>query len=114
MKLTRNTTPDGRGKYALVRLDKLRIAQAGDGSLTLLDLSRIEHALYLLEKARLLEYGQPSTPEEFFVIKLKDKHADFTLRAYAASVASDDKEFAEDVRELSSRAANHPNQKQPD
>jgi len=87
MKLKRNTTPDGMCKYSLIEHDK------------------DDH----------VEHGLPGTENEFFVIKLKDKHAYAALDAYAHSVENDDPEFAAEVRELSLRSGPlHPNCKQPD
>jgi hypothetical protein len=89
MRLDRNVNPDGRGKYGLVNL-----REEDDG--------RVIH-------------GEPGTKEEFFVIKLKDKHSKAALLAYADSVEFYDKEFAEDVRELAARAGrDNPWCKDPD
>lgn len=87
MRLARNTSHDGRGKYAIIdnRTGEKTEAKAGD-------------------------------PEEFFVIKLKDRHAYAALRAYADDVvmASGDLEYAREVYDLALRAANMPNRKLPD
>lgn len=112
MRLTRNTTPDGRCKYAIVRLDKLRklppeslIAQSA------------AKALDELAAIGLLEYGEKGSEEEFFVIKLKDLNAPYALRVYAFAALVEphvDRELSKDVFELEVRAQNHPNRKRPD
>lgn len=78
MRLVRETTPDGKCKYALVRLDKL----------ALMDKTRRENfrqAIGLLKRAGLLEYGEKESREEFFVLKLKDLLALPALEAYATT-----------------------------
>lgn len=111
MKLTRNTTPDGRGKYALVRLDKIRDLPHG---------SEIEEraakALDELAAFGLLEYGEKGSEEEFFAIKLKDEHAQAALTCYLDSIMNQDvvdQEFACDLFDLAIRARNHPSRKSP-
>ena len=87
MKLVRNTTSDGKCKYALV--ERL--------------------------KNDNIEYGLPKTENEFFVIKLKDVNAKAALEAYAESAKSTDPELAKEVLELASRSgANSKFCKQPD
>ncbi|WP_415913376.1 hypothetical protein [Neptuniibacter sp. QD37_11] len=87
MDLIRNTTKDGRCKYALV--ERL--------------------------KDDRLEYGLPGTEDEFFVLKLKDKHAKAALEAYVASVKDEDPEYARQIQELADRAgADSPWCKAPD
>lgn len=50
----------------------------------------------------------------FFVLKLKDKHAAAALRAYAGSVYCDDEEFAKEIDLLAEKAHKHPLKKAPD
>jgi len=76
MNLVRNTTRDGSCKYSLV-----------------------EH-----QKDDHIEQGLPFTENEFFVIKLKDRHAKAALEAYAKSIESTDEMFAGQVYELAERA----------
>ena len=84
MKLDRNINADGKGKYALINL-----------------------------RTNKFEWG--NTPEdEFFVIKLKDKHAAAALRAYAGSVYCDDEEFAKEIDALVEKAHKHQHKKAPD
>lgn len=84
MKLDRNINADGKGKYALINL-----------------------------RTNKIEWGD-SEDDEFFVIKLKDKHAAAALRAYAGSVYCDDEEFAKEIDELVERAYKHKFKKSPD
>lgn len=75
----RNTTSDGMCKYSL-----------------------IEH-----QKDDHVEHGLPCTENEFFVIKLKDKHAYAALVGYLESLTSADEydeEYARDLQELAQRA----------
>lgn len=88
MKLVRNTSEDGRCKYAIIdnRTGEKTEGRVGD-------------------------------PEEFFVIKLKDKYAAAALQAYADAVRNDpdgDREYATEVWQLSLRAERMPNRKRPD
>lgn len=79
MRLKRNTTKDGMCKYSL-----------------------IEH-----EKGDHIEHGFPKTENEFFVIKLKDKHAYSALVGYLESLTSQDEydvEYARDIQELVRRS----------
>ena len=86
MKLDRNENPNGKGKYALLNL-----------------------------RTNKIEWGFVGDPDEFFVVKLKDKHAKAALEAYADSIIHDDPEFAEEVMELAMRAgADSPYCKAPD
>lgn len=90
MRLKRNTTPDGMCKYSI-----------------------IEH-----EKGDKIEHGLPESEDEFFVIKLKDRHSYGALRGYLESVVSDDEydpEYAYDLQQLMKRAGhNSPFCKDPD
>lgn len=108
MRLTRNTTPDGKCKYAIVRLDKLR--KMPQKSLITESAAK---ALDELAALGFLEYGQPGTEEEFFVIKLKDRFAAKALFAYAKDAGSD-LEYSREVRALAVRAMEHPYSKRPD
>jgi len=86
MKLDRNKNTNGLGKYALLNL-----------------------------RRNTVEWGEPMSSQEFFVIKLKDKHAEAALLAYAESVQKEDPEFASEIKELASRAGeNNPWCKSPD
>lgn len=85
MKLDRNTSPDGLGKYSLV-INRTGAVDKGD-----------------------------TPESEFFVLKLKDKYAAAALDAYAKAAAADgETEFAQDVAVLADKARNHPSSKKPD
>lgn len=85
MKLDRNVNFDGRGKYALINLRKLEEIQSG---VTFGTPDRaITRALTLLEERGILDQVASGTESEFFVIKLKDRHALPALMAYGADVA---------------------------
>lgn len=106
MKLDRNIEGnDGRGKYAILKLRKLAVYddQKTFGGLP----PAIEKALTLLANEGILDWGEAETESEFFLIKLRDKHARSALLAYAGSVLESvdgDEEYANEVRELASRA----------
>lgn len=117
MKLRRNETPDGTGKYCLIKLD-----QPGAPVLE----SKKHQGQYLAIPASVLDFGE--TPEsEFFVLKLKDVFAGPALLAYGKAVlqfARDNsmahpdairslEEYAWDVIALSERAMNHPKKRLP-
>lgn len=86
MRLMRNATATGQGKYSLID------NRTGE---------RVESV--------------PGGTDEFFVLKLKDLHSEPALRAYAESVRAHDPEFAADIDALAARAGrNHPDCKQPD
>lgn len=100
MKLDRNITLDGTGKYALLNL-----------------------------RTNALEWGNANTEGEFFVIKLKDVFARDALEAYAHSVgryaervAHTDpdlcgslNEWADEVMQMAQRSGPaHPQCKLPD
>lgn len=77
MKLTRNGTYDGSGKYSLIEHDKLGY----------------------------VERGLKGTENEFFVIKLKDKNAKSALQGYALSArANGDEELYREVMDLANRS----------
>lgn len=99
MRLDRNDNPEGIGKYALL---KLRVLQSyrKDGELP----DNIADAIGVLDGIGALDWGYTYSDSEFFVIRLKDKHAYDALRAYAASARKDDAEWAADVADLGTRA----------
>lgn len=79
MRLLRNVTADGKGKYAIINWRK-----------------------------NTVEFGLPNTEEEFFVIKLKDRFALPALLAYAKAVREDgDYEYAADIIALANRAGSN-------
>lgn len=113
MRLVRSTDPQGRGKYALVNLEafRKRFPVSPDD----MGVHPAGKALLTLEANNLLTFGAVGSPDEFFVIKLKDIHAKHALVAYAQSCQMSDPELAEDVLELAGRAGtSHPHCKHPD
>lgn len=94
MKLDRNINPSGKGKYALINLRKI----PGDPQ-TAADL-----AAAILINPECVEFGRVGDEDEFWLLKLKDKYAAVALSAYADAAAVDDPEYAQQVRELVSRA----------
>jgi hypothetical protein len=95
MKLDRNLTQDGKGKYALVRL---RTIDIGNRNKVPTD------ALHTLDEWKKLDWGRVGEEDEFFVIKLKDRYAFDALAAYAKAAEADDPEYAEEIREMLPRA----------
>ena len=116
MKLDRNINGNGSGKYGLIknrRLAQIRAWDGGDGEIA--DQQAVEDALALLERAGIIDWGYAGTPEEFFVIRLKDRFAQSALIAYSQHAVGYDPEYAGDVRELARRSgSDHPNCKVPD
>ena len=117
MKLDRNVNGNGSGKYGLVnnrRLAQIRAWDGGDGEI--LDQQAVEDAINLLTRAKVIEWGYHGTPEEFFVVKLKDRYSRVALHAYADEAHRDgNAEYAEQVHELAARSGvHHPYCKRPD
>lgn len=121
MRLVRNTTEDGRCKYALVRLDKLR-ALPEDSLMA----QRIATALDDLAGYGVLEYGEKGSADEFFVLKLKDRLSIAAIEAYTEEAenlmnaqtnrADYDywRPYVEDLCDLQKRAAKRSGRKLPD
>jgi hypothetical protein len=110
MRLIRNITKDHRGKYAVVRMQKLPDDPGARAD--------VDFAFRMLEHHGMLEWGEPKTGGEFFVIMLKDRYAHAALKAYGLAVLEDDaadEAYADDVCELMGRAGrNSPFCKRPD
>lgn len=114
MKMDRNENEDGCGKYAVINLRKLN-RLAGHIDAFQRWTPEVQGALDTLETAGVLEWGGIGGPDEFFLVKLKDKHSTAALIAYAESVRKDDAEFADEVLELAKRSGHaHPLCKAPD
>lgn len=118
MKLDRNKNPDGRGKYALIKLrlcpTPLAHSSCGDPVIP----------------PQALDWGdKPDT--EFFVLRLKDRFAFAALHAYAAAIqdhidrefvagkmtpkqADELTEYRREIQTLASKALEHPNRRLPD
>jgi len=105
MKLDHNTESEWHGKYILINTRKLPDTT-----------NSVQGLISLIEAApSAVEVGLKGSSEEFFPIKLKDKHAAAALKAYADSIRFEDPEFAKEMYELVSRAGpNSPFCKAPD
>lgn len=105
MKLDRNLNPSGKGKYALINLRKIE----GDPR------TAESMAQAVVKNPESIEFGLVGAPDEFWLIKLKDKYAGAALQAYADAARSDDPEYADQVEAMAKRAgANSPFCKKPD
>jgi len=108
VKLDRNENDNGRGKYALILLREIQMA---DGSFP----PGVQQALDTLKRVGVLDWGAAGSDSEFFLIRLKDRHAATALYAYARSAEEfGEVEWAKEVRALANTAATHPGKKQPD
>jgi hypothetical protein len=114
MKMDRDVTDDGLGKYAVINLRKLNETCGNAGTFQRWT-PEVQAALDTLESVGVLEWGRTGEPDEFFLIKLKDQHAMHALMAYHASAYKDDREFADEVRQMALRSGPfHPLCKKPD
>jgi hypothetical protein len=109
MRLDRNK--DGTQKYALVKMRVVQEIKRADPQGAGKD---VESALATLAIAGVLDRSGVGDDGEFFVIRLKDRHAGPALEAYAKSAGTYDYELGVDVAELMARADGHPNRKDPD
>lgn len=114
MKLDRNINDDGMGKYALILMRRLSECETG-AIFGPRWTHKVQQAIVTLEKVGALDWGTAGTDAEFFLIRLKDRHAAAALSAYARSAEEQgEHEWAAEVRALATVAAMHPNKKQPD
>jgi hypothetical protein len=98
----------GSGKYAAINIRRVANLRGAD-------LERALIAVEQLNKLGVVDTSEPGSPEEFFLVKLKDRHSRPALLAYGQSVLPFDKEYGNDVLSLAVRAGcNHPNCKEPD
>lgn len=106
MEMDRNSNSDGKGKYALVQMRKVprHVTWQSPDSI----------ASAIIKDNTILDYGLAGSDSEFFVIRLKDKHAAKALLAYAKSIEKEDKKFAMQVRNMALRAASMKSKKKPD
>lgn len=105
MKLDRNLNPSGKGKYALINLRKIE----GDPR------TAESMAQAISKNPESIEFGLVGAPDEFWLIKLKDKYAGAALQAYADAARVDDPEYADQVEAMAMRAgANSAFCKKPD
>jgi hypothetical protein len=87
VKLDRNINGTGRGKYGLLlarKLTAIESAAPGVGP----DPIAVRDAIAVLEHAGVIEWGNPNTASEFFVIKLRDINSRAAIDAYADSADS--------------------------
>jgi hypothetical protein len=99
MRLIHNITHDRRGKYGVIRMQKLPDEPGRRAD--------VDFALRTLETNGMLEWGDPGSENEFFVIMLKDIYAAAALEAYATAILNDgdgDEEYADEVLHLAKRA----------
>lgn len=78
MKLDRNVNPDGLGKYALIELRKLHTAEKVQ-----LTRKTTDESDEISLPRRAVNFGGP---DQFFVIKYKDRFALAAMEAYAEAV----------------------------
>lgn len=103
MKMDRNENDDGLGKYAVLNLRKLKDYERNATFGPRWD-HDIHQALQTLEQAGVLDWGLLGSETEFFLLRLKDRHAQTALIAYADSINQTDKQFAGEVYEMAQRA----------
>ena len=114
MHLIRNQTNDGTCKYAIIRLDILRSFgfPIEDIKKLLSEINLIKSDIPMLDQdypkltlADVVEFGEPNTEEEFFVIKLKDSKANKPINEYSKEAILDgDFELGNEVKELADRS----------
>ena len=108
MKLDRNLNQSGKDKYALINLRKITSDPRTPQDL----------AAAILANPEAVEFGAVGSPDEFWLIKLKDLYAGAALDGYANAIAVDpagDAEYEIDVRLLANRSGKlHPLCKRPD
>jgi hypothetical protein len=107
MKLDRNVK--GSNKYGVVRMRRVAELPANDRA-------RAEGCICVLEQLGVFSRGPTGSDDEFFVIMLKDRHAQSALLGYATHAAtSGDVELSQDVAAVAERSGpGHPNCKDPD
>jgi hypothetical protein len=102
MKLDRNNNPDGKGKYALVKLRNFPAEQWAQ--------NEVAFALKTLAAHGMLDYGDLGTESEFMVMRLKDKYAYKGLMGYFRAVSDDDEpdlEYAQEILDMANRSGPH-------
>jgi hypothetical protein len=116
MKLDRDASDIGMGKYGIVNVRRLKeIFKKLTDSRTRDSSTAVEDAFKTLSNAGVITLGTSHSPDEFFLIKLKDKYAKAALEAYAKAAREDDPEYADAVQELANRSgASNPYCKKPD
>ena len=112
MRLDRNINPNGRGKYALIKLRKVALSSASIKTHRAFFVKPC--APFIEVPAAAVDFGD--TPDsDFFVIRLRDKYAQPALEAYAMAARADgEQEYANEVAVLAIRARNHKGKHKPD
>lgn len=101
MKLDRNLTGNkGRGKYALVLMRRIAKLEREDREA----FAEVWGAMQILLRHGALDFGDPNTEGEFFVMKLRDQYSSPGLIAYSAAAGVDDPEYAQEVLNLARRS----------
>lgn len=108
MKLDRNINPDGRGKYALVKMRE--VPSDSDGSQKA---NEIREALSTLARHGCLDYGD-AKENDFFVLRLRDVGAAHALRAYAEFFRNTDPEWFDEIKALADKSYARFDRKMPD
>lgn len=96
MKSTEDFPNSLQGKYALINFGKLANRE--------LIKTKADLIAALIRYPDAIEFGEVGSPDEFFVLKLKDINSPVALGAYARSISHRDPEFAGKVAELANRA----------
>jgi hypothetical protein len=105
MDLDRNLNSDGKGKYAIINLRKIPTNPQTPQEL----------AAAILANPECVEFGRVGDPDEFFLIKIKDIHAEVALEAYGTSASLIDEKYGDAVLQMATRAGtNSPYCKLPD
>ena len=105
MELDRDSNTNGKGKYALIKLREIEGFPQTKEKLS----------QSVADNPDCIDFGFKGDDSEFFVIRLKDKHATKALIAYLNSVLDDgDLQFANSMYDMINRAMNHKNKKTPD
>lgn len=108
MKLDRNISKDGKGKYALLNLRHLNeLESKGATQLWAASVHKLAtEAIKLLSQHMLVHWGNESRSDQFFVLKYRDKFAAPALLAYADAVAEEAKHMLPAVSEVTLKISN--------
>lgn len=109
MRLDRNTTEDGQGKYAVIKMRKFREMTNPNND----KFGRVRQEL-LTAMDVLRSRGVLAAPDEFFVLMLKDKNTAPALLAYAREAAISDLEYGQAVQDLALESSYRVDLKEPD
>ena len=105
MKLDRNNSHEGLGKYIVTNLRKVEGTPR----------TPMEVAAAILKNPECVEFGRVGEDDEFWLMNLKDLSAKPAIQAYAEAASKDDPEYGAEVMELTNRSGlNSPFCKFPD